>query len=171
MADTRTLAYNATMKTYYLETHSPADLKERPAIPGFEIRKCTDKDFRFNKRLYELVGTQWDWTDKLTWTDKQWKEYAHADDLHTWAAYFEGVLAGYFELQEQAGGQVEITYFGLLPEFIGHGLGGHLLTKAIQSAWGLGSSRVWVHTCTLDHPGALGNYQARGMRIYKTETS
>ena len=70
-------------------------------------------------------------------------------------------------------GGVEIAYFGLLPEFIGRGLGGALLTSAIDEAWRTSSSvsRVWVHTCTLDHPGALGNYQARGMVIYKEETT
>ena len=29
--------------------------------------------------------------------------------------------------------------------------------------------RVWVHTCTLDHPNALRNYIARGMNILKKE--
>jgi len=159
------------VKTYYLEIRSSADLLEKPGNPGLQVNERTDRDFQFNKRLYELVGNQWDWNDKLAWSDRQWQGYAEADNLHTWIATFEGMEAGYFELQKQAGGQVEIAYFGLLPEFIGRGLGGHLLTRAIKSAWSMGASRVWVHTCSLDHPGALGNYQARGMHIYKTETS
>ncbi len=67
----------------------------------------------------------------------------------------------------------EIAYFGLLPEFIGRGLGGALLTSAIEEAWRMSPSitRVWVHTCTCDHPSALANYQARGMVIYKRETA
>ena len=52
---------------------------------------------------------------------------------------------------------VEIAFFGLLPQFIGKGLGGYLLSEAIRKAWDLDASRVWVHTCTLDHPRALGN--------------
>ena len=67
------------------------------------------------------------------------------------------------------GDDVEIVYFGLLPEFIGLGLGGTLLTAAIERAFGLGAARAWVHTCSLDHPQALGNYLARGMRVYRTE--
>ena len=69
--------------------------------------------------------------------------------------------------------EIEIAYFGLLPEFIGRGLGGVLLTSAIETAWAWTPtpSRVWVHTCNRDHPSALANYQARGFEIYKTVTS
>lgn len=158
------------MIIYHLEMRSPADLKGKPSVPGLEINALADRDFRLNKRLYRLVGKQWQWNDKLDWSDDQWKAYAEAEDLHTWLAYFEGTLAGYFELHQQAGNQVKIAYFGLFPQFIGRGLGGYLLTRAIQSAWNLGAARVWVHTCSLDHPGALGNYQARGMQVFKTET-
>jgi len=67
---------------------------------------------------------------------------------------------------------VEIAYFGLLPEYIGRGLGGALLASAIENAWAWSPtpSRVWVHTCNRDHPNALANYQARGFKIYKVET-
>lgn len=61
--------------------------------------------------------------------------------------------------------EVEIAYFGLAPHFVGRGLGGALLTSAIEEAWRWDASRVWVHTCSLDHPSALRNYEARGMRI------
>jgi GNAT superfamily N-acetyltransferase len=83
------------------------------------------------------------------------------------------VLAGYYELRRDKHGGVEIAYFGLLPEFIGRGLGGALLTSAIEEAWspcsGIITTRVWVHTCNRDHPQALANYQARGMIVYKIE--
>jgi GNAT superfamily N-acetyltransferase len=69
----------------------------------------------------------------------------------------------------QEGGQVELAYFGLLPSFIGRGLGTELLAAAIDRAWQLRPGRVWVHTCTLDHPRALQTYQSRGFEIYKSE--
>ena len=103
----------------------------------------------------------------------QWKEYAAAAELCTFAGYYDDVLAGYYELRRDKEGGVEIAYFGLLPEFIGRGLGGALLTSAIEEAWsrrdGIVTSRVWVHTCNRDHPQALANYQARGMIVYKVE--
>ena len=65
---------------------------------------------------------------------------------------------------------VEIAYFGLLPQCIGQGLGGHLLTVAIERAWQMGATRVWLHTSTRDHPLALANYQARGLRVFQQES-
>ena len=91
--------------------------------------------------------------------------------LATWLAYLHGTPAGYFELETQPDDSVEIAYFGLLPQFIGQGIGGVLLTRAIESAWQMGAERVWVHTCSLDHPQALKNYQARGLQIFKTVTA
>jgi ribosomal protein S18 acetylase RimI-like enzyme len=137
-------------------------------------------DWRFNRDMYLRVGEQWDWTDKRPWTDEQWKEYAGAAELRTFAAYWDGALAGYCELRRESDpdgrhGEVEIAYFGLLPEFIGRGLGGALLTSAIEQAWsrcdGIAPKRVWVHTCNRDHPQALANYQARGMIVYRVEQS
>jgi GNAT superfamily N-acetyltransferase len=57
----------------------------------------------------------------------------------------------------------------LIPDFIGRGFGGALLTSAIEEAWRLSAQRVWVHTCNRDHAQALANYQARGMVVYKIE--
>jgi GNAT superfamily N-acetyltransferase len=85
-------------------------------------------------------------------------------------AYFSGTPAVYFEL-EKNNDNVEIAYFGLLPQFIGRGIGGYLLTRAVEQAWQMSAERVWIHTCSLDHPGALSNYQARGFRLLKQEPS
>ena len=81
-----------------------------------------------------------------------------------------GAPAGYFELQEhEDDGSVEIAYFGVVPHFHGRGLGKYLLTEAVDAAWSLDASRVWLHTCTLDDPAALPNYLARGFRPFKQE--
>ena len=97
-------------------------------------------------------------------------DYAERPALRTWMARSEGSPAGYYELERQDDGEVEIKYFGLAPAFIGRGFGGFLLGQALRSAWDWeGTRRVWVHTCSLDHPSALANYQARGMAIYDTE--
>ena len=84
-------------------------------------------------------------------------------------AYLSGTPAGYFELEAQGGSEVELAYFGLLPTFIGRGLGSELLATAIERAWQLEPNRVWLHTCSLDHPRALETYQSHGFRPYKTE--
>ena len=146
---------------------------KRRADARFQIREERERDWRFNQDLYFRVGEQWEWIDKRTWTDKQWKQYAATPELRTFAAYYNDTLAGYYELRRDTDDGVEIAYFGLLPEFIGQGLGGALLTSAIEEAWsrrgGIAPTRVWVHTCNRDHPQALANYQARGMVVYKVE--
>lgn len=157
--------------TYYLEMKSASSLKDIDASKGLQIHECGIKQFQFNKFLYQLVGKDWEWIDKLSWPDEQWKDYAENDNLRTWVVYYKGSPAGYYELQQQDGGDVEIVYFGLAPRFIGQGFGGYFLSQAIKSAWKLkGTKRVWVHTCTLDHPSALQNYKARGMEVYRVET-
>jgi GNAT superfamily N-acetyltransferase len=92
-------------------------------------------------------------------------------ELTTYVGYVDDEPVGYFELHHRVDDGVEIAYFGLLPKFIGQGFGGALLTEAVRRAWQLTPPRVWLHTCTLDHPQALANYQARGFEIYKTESA
>ena len=146
----------------------------------FEVRELRQRDWKFNRDMYFKVGENWKWIDKKPWTDAQWEEYGSDPNLRTFAGYYDTKLAGYYELHRTASstsrgqtGQedVEIAHFGLLPEFIGRGLGGALLTSAIENAWSWSPtpSRVWVHTCNRDHPQALANYESRGMVIYKVE--
>ena len=157
--------------TTYLEIGSADQLRPKRADSQFLIREETERDWRLNRDLYFRVGEQWDWTDKRSWTDDQWKEYATAPELRTFAGFYDDALTGYYELRRDGEGGIEIAYFGLLPDWIGRGLGGALLTNAIERAWQMepNPSRVWVHTCNRDHPQALSNYQARGMVVYKVE--
>jgi len=158
--------------TTYLEMRLPDQLRPaRCADERFQVRQKKKSDWQFNRDLYLAVGERWSWIDKRPWSDEQWKEYGHAPELRTFGAYHGDSLAGYYELRRDNEGGVEIAYFGLLPDFLGRGLGGPLLTSAIEEAWRMSPSvsRVWVHTCTRDHPAALANYQARGMTIYEVE--
>jgi GNAT superfamily N-acetyltransferase len=134
-----------------------------------EVRECAVKQPRFNRFLYEYVGGDWRWIDRLAWPAQKWHDYAANDNLRTFVAYREGSLAGYYELQQQEGGSVEIRIFGLTPPFVGRGYGGPLLDSAIENAFAWGARRVWVHTCSLDHPNALNNYLKSGFQIFKVE--
>jgi GNAT superfamily N-acetyltransferase len=134
--------------------------------PRFRIGEAAVKQWRFNKFLYELVGADWRWTDKLVWTGQQWRDWVESESLRTFAAYYEGSVLGYFELQRDEAGDVEIAIFGVAPPYVGRGFGGALLTHAFEQAWNSGCRRVWFHTCSFDHPSALPNYLARGLTIY-----
>ncbi|MAS24165.1 MAG: GNAT family N-acetyltransferase [Oceanospirillaceae bacterium] len=156
--------------TYYLEMTSADELQYKPLPHDLMVMESEVPQHAFNRFLYQLVGSDWEWGDLDNWTDEQWRNTVESDDHRTWVAYHRGSIAGYYELQRSDGGNTEIRYFGLAPGFIGRGFGGPLLSHAIQSAWNwAGTERVWVHTCTLDHPSALTNYQARGMKLYKEE--
>ena len=95
--------------------------------------------------------------------ERVWRKGLPAIEIYV--LYIDGVPAGFAELA-RSGAETELAYFGLLPAFIGRGIGGWLLRWSIARAWSTGPPRLWVHTCTLDHPRALGVYQQAGFAIY-----
>ena len=145
----------------------PAELlpAPRPDVE-VELRRARRPSPELGRFLYTAVGGNWYWIDRLPWTYAQWQAWQARPGLETWVAYVEGTPAGYFELDRALPGEVELAYFGLLPAFVGQGLGGWLLSEALARAWAPGPRRVWVHTCTLDGPHALANYKRRGMRVF-----
>jgi GNAT superfamily N-acetyltransferase len=116
----------------------------------------------FYRYLYAAVGEPWSWTDRRRLNDPR---------IEVNVLWVGGVPAGYAELDRRAPPDIEIGYFGLMPEFIGQGLGRYLLDWAIDHAWRARPRRVWLHTCDLDHPRALGFYQHAGFRIYDRRTN
>jgi GNAT superfamily N-acetyltransferase len=153
--------------TWYLEMRSPAQrVPPRGPAPEHRIEQAKIASPELSRFLYTAVGGDWFWIDRLGWSYAQWMAFLDRPETETWIAYREGTVAGYFELDDQGERGVEIAYFGVLPRFFGCGLGSALLDAAIRRAWELGPPRVWVHTCTLDHPSALPNYLARGFREY-----
>jgi GNAT superfamily N-acetyltransferase len=157
--------------TYYLEMGRCDELRpKKSSRRGLLLAQVPLPMPELNRFFYTAVGADWYWIDRLPWTYADWLRYLDRPELQTWLLSAGGVPAGYFELELQPGPEVEIAYFGLLPAFVGQGLGAHLLTCAAETAWSLGPRRVWLHTCTLDHPQALANYQARGFRLVREET-
>ena len=152
----------------YLELTDRARIRpaKRPRVEP-EIARVDPPDGATSRWFYEHVGRDYHWTDNLGRTDAEWQRWAA--QVETWVATVDERRAGYYELKP-ARQATEIAYFGLLPHAQGHGLGGHLLTHALNRAFELTPSRVWVHTCTLDGPHALPNYKARGLVPYRTET-
>ena len=154
--------------TYYLEMLSPLQLKRKLLVADFNVQEVSIPQFEFNKFLYILVGEPWNWTDRLSWTDTEWKNYAENPKLKTFVAHYKGTPAGYFELEQKEKGNVHIHLFGLSSSFIGKGMGGYFLTKALEISWSLPKTkRIWLTTCSDDHPSALQNYISRGMEVYK----
>ncbi|MFD7923089.1 GNAT family N-acetyltransferase [Streptomyces sp. NPDC059740] len=171
-----------TVTTWSLEQTSPADLRPAPepaADRGVRVVRAEVPSPELSRFLYTAVGGDIRWSDRLAWSYRRWQEYLGRPGVETWVAYERGTPAGYLELEPQAAGAVEITYFGLLPAFRGRGTGGHLLSVGTARAWDLGrrreglpdTARVWLHTCSKDGPHALDNYRSRGFRVFATETT
>ncbi|WP_431965354.1 GNAT family N-acetyltransferase [Actinacidiphila sp. bgisy160] len=176
------MSNSVTVTTWSLEQTSHADLRASlepdPATSGIRIARAGVPSPEFSRFLYTSVGADCAWTDRLPWGYEQWRSFLQRPGVETWVAYDRDTPAGYIELDPQDDGQVEIAYFGLLPVFRGRRIGGHLLSVGIARAWDLAerwpdrtpTKRVWVHTCSLDGPHALANYEKRGFRIFRTET-
>jgi ribosomal protein S18 acetylase RimI-like enzyme len=154
----------------YLEMRDPAELQAAPSNdPHVSIRQLTDCPASLFRSLYAEVGRNYHWIDRLPWTDEDIAKHLLQPEISLWLMTYEGETAGYFELRKCEDASVEVAYFGLMPEFIGRGLGKHLLTCATEQAWNDGARRVWLHTCTLDDEAAMPNYLKRGFRPFKTE--
>ncbi|MFL4474578.1 GNAT family acetyltransferase [Paeniglutamicibacter sp. MACA_103] len=169
--------------TTHLQQLSPEGIlpSSRPLPAGARIERVAEITPEFSKFLYRGVGSGWNWSDRLSLTRTEWESLVRTPGVETHVLYVDGAPGGYVELAgrvQDSGTEVEIMYFGLFPQCIGRGLGGALLTEGISRAWDLDSrfegfppvSRVWVHTCSLDGPAAIANYEARGLRIFHTET-
>lgn len=154
----------------YLQLASADQLNAAPAPQArAEIAQVSNCPASFYRYLYAEVGRLYHWTDRLPWTDAEINAHLARREITLWVMHVEGAPAGYFELERHADGATEIAYFGLLQEFLGRGLGKHLLTEAVTRAWQQGANRVWLHTCTLDDPAALPNYLKRGFQPFKEE--
>ena len=153
----------------YLELKDREQLRPVPLDRRARLERvvaCSPAYFLF---LYAQVGRRYHWRDRLVWTDEQCRARIGQPGVELWVLYTGGSPAGYFELELHDDDAVEIVYFGLMPEYVGHGLGKQMLTAAAQRGWEMGGKRVWLHTCTLDNPAALPNYLKRGFTPFKTE--
>ncbi len=159
------------VQRYFLETKSKLDL--HPAECGIFNLKIEEKgkeDPSFCKFLYKKIGENFQWKDRLIWTDSDWSTYLSNQNLRFFTAYVGDDIAGYYEyIHHPEKKEVELAYFGIFEKYFGKKLGGYLLTHALKNAWSHEPERIWVHTCNLDHPNALKNYIARGMNIFKKE--
>lgn len=151
---------------WHLEYLGDAHPERQPR--RFDLRRADPVTPEFARYLYNAVGAPWLWYARNAWTWQHWYERLSDPRVHIHVAFAGAQPLGYFELEQQTAGSVEVCYFGLVPEFIGKGHGRELLEDAIREAKKLGQ-RVWLHTCTLDHEHALANYQARGFTVFREE--
>jgi GNAT superfamily N-acetyltransferase len=160
----------------WLEMRSPDELRPGRDPPApVELLAADRSLLPLLRTTNRRVGEPHGWTSRPAWSEVQWAEHLARPDVRAWVARVGGEPAGLIELVSRPGDEVELTVFGLVPEFVGRGFGGHLLTLATRLAWetrhrgGAATRRVWLHTASTDHANALPNYLGRGFRVVRTE--
>ncbi len=159
------------VKRNYLEINSLKDLKEgnKPS-EDYSLSLIDPINFQLNKFFYKNIGKNHKWVDRLTWSEEKWINYASNESVRSYVFKFNDDLVGFFELIfHPEKNETEIAYLGILEEYQNKKLGSYMLSEAIKKSFKANVSRVWVHTCSLDHKNALNNYVSRGMKIFKTE--
>ena len=155
--------------TTYVEMTSPQGfLPKTFSNSALSVQKVEVPNPALNHFFFVHVGQPWRWTSRLSWDYSDWKAWLATEGVSTWVASTQGAPCGYIEFHE-VDSAVEIKFFGLLPQYVGQGLGGIFLSEALRIAWSFAPQRVWLHTCTLDHKYALKNYLARGFVVYDQE--
>ncbi|GMQ90644.1 MAG: GNAT family N-acetyltransferase [Gammaproteobacteria bacterium] len=155
----------------YLELAARPPLEgARPPADNIMLVRARNPTVSFYRYLYNGVGKPWLWYERRDMNDRALQAVVQHPHVEVHVLYLEGVPAGYIELDRRAADEVEIAYFGLMPEFIGRQLGRFLLEQGLVEAWRTWPKRVWVHTCSLDHSSAIALYQSVGFVPYKQET-
>ena len=159
------------VKRNYLEINSLQDLKEGYMLSeDYSLSLIDPINFQLNKFFYKNIGKNHKWVDRLTWSEEKWINYASNESVRSYVFKFNDDLVGFFELIfHPEKNETEIAYLGILEEYQNKKLGSYMLSEAIKKSFKANVSRVWVHTCSLDHKNALNNYVSRGMKIFKTE--
>lgn len=160
----------------HLEMTSPSQLVPgRPPPAPLEMQEVGPTVAPIVRSTYVRIGAPHGWMGRSDWSDEQWKEELSRPAIKAWIALVDKDVAGLVELEAESNGDAGIVVFGLVPEFVGRGFGGALLTVATRQAWQITSpggeraKRVFVQTSSRDHPHAKPNYERRGFRTFRTE--
>lgn len=160
-----------TIITYLEMSSAPLSVPPRQPKGPIAIMRADPPTLSFYRYLYNTVGAEFAWWERRTMSDDALSVAVLNDNVDVYVLYVSGTPAGYYELLTiPAENEIEIAYFGIMPEFVGCGYGAYLLRVAIDEAWQRGPNRLIVNTCTLDHPTALPNYQRAGFEPYDQET-
>ncbi len=159
---------NQTIITYLEMRAAPAN--PAPALPdGVSIMQAVQPTVGFYRFLYNEVGKPWNWKDRNKLEDEALRRIIQHPEVALHVLYVQGTPAGFVELDYRKPPDAQVAYFGLMPDFIGRKLGRFFLEWAVSEAWQRKPQRLWVHTCTQDHPGALPLYEKVGFKPYASK--
>lgn len=154
---------------YYLEMLAPVCRLIPAPRDGLSVLHVPSPTVPYYRSLYNAVGQKFYWLSRRKMSDDALAMLLGDPQVELHVLQVNGVPAGFAELDRRRPQEIELVQFGLLPEFIGQGLGKWFLQWTIDQAWSYEPKRFWLHTCTLDHPAALPNYLNSGFVQYKQE--
>ncbi|MGK2286574.1 GNAT family N-acetyltransferase [Pedomonas sp. V897] len=140
--------------------------KPGPVMMTLQLVPVSDPEPDWYRALFRAIGAPWLWFSRLLLDDAALRARLTAPGTLLYAVRERGADVGLLELDASVEGEVEIVFLGLLPRLTGRGAGSWLMTQALALAWARKPRRVWLHTCTLDHPRALAFYLKHGFRAY-----
>jgi GNAT superfamily N-acetyltransferase len=150
----------------YLELTAPPGVP-RTARIDLAVRRLPKPDLDWYRGLYRRIGERWLWFSRAVMSDTDLRRRLADPSTEIHLLEGDGSALGFAELSHHVPGEVEIAMFGVVPEATGTGAARFLIEAVLDGIWTAGVRRVWLHTCTFDHPAALRFYQARGFRPYK----
>jgi GNAT superfamily N-acetyltransferase len=159
----------ATVVTHLEMRAPPGKTEAREGIAGVAVRHVQAPDLGWYRDLYRRVGADWLWFSRLRMSDAALAVIIRDPAVSVYALGNGGTDEGLLELDFRSPGACELAFFGLTAGLIGRGAGRHLMQHAVAEAWRRPIGRFWVHTCTLDHPGALKFYQRSGFTVVRQQ--
>jgi GNAT superfamily N-acetyltransferase len=156
----------ATLVTY-LEMTEPPPRRTAGPPPGWALQRVERWDLDAFVALYKAIGWEWLWSSRLLVSRDELDKRLHWPGMVAYVPVHDGRRMGMLEMDFAEPADVEISFFGLVPDAIGSGVGRWLMEEAIDLAFGRPETRrLWLHTCHLDSPQALPFYQRMGFRPY-----
>jgi GNAT superfamily N-acetyltransferase len=152
----------------YLEMRKPPEgVAAYPTMSEYPVRRVEKPELDWYRKLYREIGESWLWFSRLRIPDDELRGILHDPAVDVYALSHDGVDGGLLEFDRRSLPDIELSFFGVAPGLIGKGAGRALLQYCLPLAWEHHPQRVWLHTCTADHPGALGFYMKFGFVAYK----
>jgi GNAT superfamily N-acetyltransferase len=151
----------------FLEMSSPPPERGGPARPDLSLRRVTYVDPAWYRELFTRIGREWLWASRLLLSDRELGGILNHPATELYVPMSEDREIGFLEFDFRVEHEAELVFFGLVPEAVGGGAGRWLMNKALRLAWRPEIRRVWLHTCTLDHPAAAEFYRRSGFVPYR----
>ena len=150
----------------YLEMRSRPELRSIATPEGVSVRRVAKPDLNWYRDLFRRVGQDWLWFSRLRLSDEELKAAIQDERVDVFALSHQGEDKGLLEIDRRSMPEIELKFFGLARDLVGKGLGGYLMSIAIEQAWSHNPARFFVHTCTNDSQRALAFYVKSGFVPY-----